>query len=34
MTTADLVALSEEVSGQELDAFFADWVYDPDKPAV
>jgi len=34
VTTSDFVALSEEVSGQELDAFFTDWVYDTDKPAV
>ncbi len=32
VTTADLVALSEEVSGEDLDAFFTDWVLDPDKP--
>jgi len=34
VTTSDFVALSEEVSGQELDAFFTDWVVDTDKPAV
>ncbi len=34
VTTSDFVALAEEVSGQQLDAFFADWVYDTDKPAV
>ncbi|MGY1792585.1 M1 family metallopeptidase [Geodermatophilus sp. SYSU D00525] len=34
VTTADFVALAEQVSGQELDAFFTDWVVDPDKPAL
>jgi aminopeptidase N len=34
VTTGDLVALSEEVSGQELDAFFTEWVYDTDKPVL
>ena len=34
VTTNDLVALSEEVSGLELDAFFTDWVVYTDKPAV
>ena len=31
--TADLLALAEEISGRELDAFFQDWVFDADKPA-
>ncbi|WP_137292451.1 M1 family metallopeptidase [Nocardioides dongxiaopingii] len=31
--TAALLALAEEVSGAELDAFFQDWVRDADKPA-
>ncbi len=31
--TADLVALAEEVSGQDLTAFFQDWLCDADKPA-
>lgn len=30
--TADLLALAEEVSGADLDAFFTDWVLDADKP--
>jgi aminopeptidase N len=32
VTTADFVALSEEVSGQQLDAFFQTWLYTPGKP--
>lgn len=32
-TTADFIALSEEVSGQNLDDFFQKWAYDPTKPA-
>ncbi len=32
--TADLVALAEQVSGQELDAFFQTWIYTPGKPAA
>jgi aminopeptidase N len=31
-TTADFIALSEEVSGQDLDAFFQVWAYDRGKP--
>jgi aminopeptidase N len=31
-TTADLIALSEEISGQQLDAFFDVWLYQPVKP--
>jgi hypothetical protein len=31
--TDDLIALAEEVSGQDLTAFFQDWLRDPDKPA-
>ncbi|WP_299056495.1 M1 family metallopeptidase [uncultured Nocardioides sp.] len=31
--TADLRSLAEDVSGEDLDAFFADWVLDADKPA-
>jgi aminopeptidase N len=34
VTTADLVRLSERVSGRQLDAFFQAWVYAPSKPAV
>ena len=33
-TTADFIALSEEVSGQQLDAFFQVWAYDVGKPAA
>ncbi len=32
-TTADFIALSEEVSGQDLGDFFQKWAYDPTKPA-
>jgi aminopeptidase N len=32
-TTADFIALAEQHSGQELDAFFQDWLYEPGKPA-
>jgi len=31
--TAAFIALAEELSGRELDAFFQDWIYDADKPA-
>ncbi len=31
-TTADFIALSAEVSGQDLTAFFQVWAYDPTKP--
>jgi aminopeptidase N len=31
-TTDDFVALAEAVSGQELDALFAEWLYEPDLP--
>ena len=31
-TTADFIALSEEVSGQDLADFFQVWAYDPTKP--
>ena len=31
-TTADFIALSEEISGQDLDDFFQVWAYDPPKP--
>ncbi|USQ81437.1 M1 family metallopeptidase [Ornithinimicrobium faecis] len=31
-TTADFSALAEEVSGQDLDAFFQMWLYDAEKP--
>jgi aminopeptidase N len=33
VTTADFVALAERVSHQQLDAFFANWLYAPGKPA-
>ena len=32
-TTADFVAVAEQASGRDLDAFFQDWIYDTDKPA-
>jgi len=32
-STAEFTALAEEESGQELDAFFADWLYEPGKPS-
>ena len=31
-STADFAALAEEVSGEQLDAFFTAWVYTPAKP--
>ena len=31
--TEDFIALAEELSGRQLDAFFQDWIYDNDKPA-
>ena len=34
VTTADLLALAEDVSGQQLDGLFRDWPTDTDKPAV
>ena len=33
-STQDFAELSEEVSGQDLDAFFEAWVYTPAKPTV
>ena len=30
--TADLIALAERISGQDLTAFFQDWLFDPGKP--
>jgi aminopeptidase N len=32
VSTADLVALAEQVSGQQLDAFFTAWIYTPSRP--
>jgi aminopeptidase N len=32
VTTADFVALAEEVSAQQLDDFFTDWIYTTQKP--
>ncbi len=32
VTTADLVALAEQVSGEQLDQLFTDWVYAPVRP--
>ncbi len=34
VTTADFVALAEEVGGQQLDDFFTAWVVTPAKPAL
>ena len=31
-TTADFIALSERVSGQDLGALFDEWLFDPDRP--
>jgi aminopeptidase N len=31
-TTDDFIALAEEVSGEDLDAFFTDWLYTPWTP--
>ena len=31
-STADFIALSEEVSGQDLEGFFDVWLYTPEKP--
>jgi aminopeptidase N len=33
-TTPQFIALSEQVSGKELSAFFQDWLYDADKPEI
>ncbi|GAB3321964.1 M1 family metallopeptidase [Geodermatophilus aquaeductus] len=33
VTTADFVALAEQVSGRDLDALFTDWLYTPARPA-
>ncbi|MCA9861572.1 MAG: M1 family metallopeptidase [Thermomicrobiales bacterium] len=34
VTTADFIALSEEMSGQELDAFFETWLYEWGLPSL
>jgi aminopeptidase N len=34
VTTADFVALAEEISGRRLDRFFDAWIYDAGKPVV
>ena len=34
VTTADFIALSERISGQQLDEFFDIWLYRPVKPTV
>jgi aminopeptidase N len=31
-TTAEFIELAEANSGQQLDAFFQDWLYEPGKP--
>ena len=33
-STADFIALAEEISGYDLTAFFQDWLYDADRPAA
>lgn len=33
-STADFIALSEEVSGQDLETFFDVWLYTPEKPTT
>jgi aminopeptidase N len=33
-TTADFIAVAEEVSATQLDAFFQGWLYDTDMPAI
>jgi aminopeptidase N len=33
VTTADFVALAEELSGRQLDTLFDVWLYRPGKPA-
>jgi aminopeptidase N len=32
VSTADFIALAEQVSGQQLDGFFQTWIYTPEKP--
>jgi aminopeptidase N len=32
VTTAEFIALSERLSGMDLDHFFDVWLYQPDKP--
>ena len=32
VTTADFITLAETVSGQQLDAFFRVWLFEPVKP--
>jgi aminopeptidase N len=34
VTTADFIALSEQVSGQQLDELFDVWLYEEGRPAV
>ena len=34
VTTADFIALSEQVSGADLDAFFTTWLYTAGKPTA
>ncbi|MDY0907925.1 M1 family metallopeptidase [Microbacterium sp. CFBP9034] len=33
-TTSDFIALSEDISGQDLDQFFQVWAYEPTKPTT
>ena len=34
VSTADFIALSERVSGEDLDDFFEAWLYVAEKPAL
>jgi len=34
VTTAQFVALAEQISGQQLDAFFQAWLFTPDRPPL
>jgi aminopeptidase N len=34
VSTPEFIALSERVSGQDLDALFKAWLYVPEKPAL
>lgn len=34
VTTADFIALSERVSGQQLDTLFSAWLYEDGRPAA
>jgi aminopeptidase N len=34
VTTADFLRLVDSEASQDLDAYFQDWLYDPDKPSI